>query len=56
MRFIQATPNDSKGKSSQKAKKRRHETSLIQQIMKKNTWFNSDGSLNLGNSDDETQM
>ena len=41
------TPNDSKGKSSQKAK-------LIQKIIKKKTWLVT-SSLNLGYSDDETQ-
>jgi hypothetical protein len=72
MRFIQATPkaktkilsqkrktsNDSKGKSSQRAKKKRLETSSDSEDYDEKDLVDdkSDGSLNLGNSDDETQM
>ena len=52
------TPNDSKGKLSQKVKKRRLETSSDSEDYAEKDLVddNSDGSLNLGNSDDETQM
>ena len=52
------TPNDSKGKSSQKAKKKRLETSSDSEDYEEKDLVDdkSDGSLNLGNSDDETQM
>ena len=52
------TPNDSKGKSSQKAKRRRLETSSDSEDYEEKDLVDdkSDGSLNLGNSDIETQM
>ena len=52
------TPNDSKGKPSQKPKRRRLETSSDSEdyVEKDLVDDKSDGSLNLGNSDDETQM
>ena len=50
--------NDSKGKSSQKAMKKRLETSSDSEDYEEKDLVDdkSDGSLNLGNSDDETQM
>ena len=52
------TPNDSKGKSSQKANRRRLETSSDLEDYEEKDLVDdkSDGSLNLGNSDEETQM
>ena len=50
--------NDLKGKSSQKVKKRKIETSSDSEDYEEKDLVDddSDGSLNLGNSDDETQM
>ena len=52
------TPKDSKGKSSQKAMKRKLETSSDSEDYDEKDLVDdkSDGSLNLGNSDIETQM
>ena len=52
------TPNDSKGKSSQMAQKKRLETSSDSEDYEKKDLVDdkSDGLLNLGNSDDETQI
>ena len=50
------TPNDSKGKSSQKAKRRKVETSSDSEDYEEKDLVddNSDGSLNLCNFDEET--
>ena len=60
-RFIfqkRKTPNDSKRKSSQKAKRRKLEKSSDSEDYEEKDLVddNSDGSLNFGNSDEETQI